>query len=75
MLALWGATAFGFVHAVAEYIAMTTFSDANWDVPPGTGYLTAAVLVTRVVLTVVIMRSPTPTDASAVVAPTPRYLL
>lgn len=38
----WGSTAFVGLHQVAEYAAMTTFSDANWDVPPGTGYLTAA---------------------------------
>jgi hypothetical protein len=30
---------------------MGTFSDANWDVPPGTGYLTAAGLGLAAVLT------------------------
>jgi hypothetical protein len=34
----WGTTAFGGLHQVVEYVWMTTFSDANWDVPPGTGY-------------------------------------
>jgi hypothetical protein len=42
--AAWGSTAFGGLHQIAEFVAMITFSDANWDVPPGTGYLTTAVL-------------------------------
>jgi hypothetical protein len=40
----WGSTAFGGFHQIADFVAMMTFSDANWDVPPGTGYLTTAVL-------------------------------
>ncbi len=40
----WGSTAFGGFHQIADFVAMITFSDANWDVPPGTGYLTTAVL-------------------------------
>ena len=44
LVVAWGSTAFGGVHQMAEYVAMSTFSDANWDVPPGTGYLTTAVL-------------------------------
>jgi hypothetical protein len=55
MLALWGATAFGFVHGYAEYMVMGIFSDANWDFPPGTGYLTAAVLILSSILTLVMM--------------------
>jgi hypothetical protein len=38
----WGSTAFVGLHQAAEFVAMVTFSDANWDVPPGTGYLTVA---------------------------------
>jgi hypothetical protein len=41
----WGSTAFVGMHQMFEYAAMSTFSDANWDVPPGTGYLTAAGLL------------------------------
>ena len=47
----WGGTAFGGLHQMAEYVAMITFSDANWDVPPGTGYLTAVGLILAGALT------------------------
>jgi hypothetical protein len=42
--AAWGSTAYGGFHQIADFVAMMIFSDANWDVPPGTGYLTTAVL-------------------------------
>jgi hypothetical protein len=44
-LVLWRTTAFGMVHAIAQWDAMVIFSDANWDGPPGTGYLTGATLI------------------------------
>lgn len=59
MVALWGASAFSVVHVVSEYAAMGMFSDANWDLPPGTGYPTALVLVASGVLTaLLVLRSP-----------------
>ena len=54
MLVLWGTTAFGFLHGIAEYITMGIYSNANWDFPPGAGYLTAAVLVISAILTATI---------------------
>ncbi len=42
---LWGATAFGMGHAIVEYIGMSAFNENNWDTPPGTGWITVAVLV------------------------------
>src|SRR5215213_8594387 len=47
----WGATAFGLVHLVVDYAAMVSFNSANWDVPPGTGYGTVAVLVAAATVT------------------------
>lgn len=65
LLALWGTTAFGAFHAIAEYLTMTMLSDANWDTPPGTGYLTAGVLlVSAGLIAVMTLRSP-PTSAAA----------
>lgn len=34
-------TAAGFGHLMTDYLVMTSFSEANWDSPPGTGFLTA----------------------------------
>ena len=42
---LWGATAFGMAHAIVEYMGMSLFNENNWDTPPGTGWITVAVLV------------------------------
>jgi len=42
---LWGATAFGMAHSIAEYMGMLLFNQNNWDTPPGTGWVTVAVLV------------------------------
>jgi len=36
----------GFAGPVAEYLLMVRWSELNWDAPPGSGYLTAAFLVT-----------------------------
>jgi hypothetical protein len=44
LAAAWGSTAFGGFHQIADFSVMTIFSDANWDVPPGAGFLTTAVL-------------------------------
>lgn len=52
LLALsWGATAFGLVHQLLDYSFMITTNSANWDVPPGTGYGTSAVLALSALLT------------------------
>ena len=59
LLVLWGTTAFGIVHAIVQWDAMVTFSDANWDVPPGTGYLTGTTLTISGLLTVLMtLRQP-----------------
>lgn len=39
----WAATSAGLVHQVIEYTLAMLFSDANWDMPPGTGLGSAAV--------------------------------
>jgi hypothetical protein len=50
---LWGTTAFGVMHMIAEYMIMIRFSDANWDDPPGTGYLTVATIAISAILTAI----------------------
>ena len=50
---LWGTTAFGAIHTIAEYVAMIIFSERDWDTPPGTGYLTVAVITISAVLTAI----------------------
>ena len=62
LLVLWGTTAFGFLHAAAEWIAMGVFSVATWDVPPGTGYLTGATLIISGLLTLLMTLRPPQTD-------------
>ena len=54
LVLLWATTAFGVFQGMFSYASMSTFSDANWDVPPGTGYTTAAVLVLAAVLTAIL---------------------
>lgn len=44
VLLAWGASAFGLFHVAMEFGMMITFSETNWDVPPGTGYGIALVL-------------------------------
>lgn len=51
--ALGGAAAFGAVPSMLEYTTMVQLSEADWDVPPGTGYLLAAVPIVAGVLTMV----------------------
>jgi len=59
LVVLWGTTAYGFVHGMAEYAIMIRFSDANWDCPPGTGYLTvAAITISAIVTTIMTLRAP-----------------
>jgi hypothetical protein len=49
----------GAIHVVVEYTIMIHFSDANWDAPPGTGYLTVAVITISAILTVIMtLRAP-----------------
>ncbi len=52
LVVLWGSTAFGPLQQAADFLIMSSWSTANWDVPPGTGVLTAATLVVSAVLTV-----------------------
>ena len=59
VVVLWGTTAFGFIHVMTEYAIMIWFSDANWDSPPGTGYLTVATITISAILTVIMtLRTP-----------------
>jgi hypothetical protein len=53
VVVLWGTTAFGLIHGMLEYTTMIWFSDANWDSPPGTGYLTVAVITISAILTAI----------------------
>ncbi len=59
MVALWGTTAFGGYHGMLEYMIMIGFSDANWDSPPGTGYLTvAAIIICAILIVIMTLRMP-----------------
>jgi hypothetical protein len=59
VVVLWGTTAFGAIHLIVEYVIMINFSDANWDDPPGTGYLTVAVITISAILTAIMtLRTP-----------------
>jgi hypothetical protein len=53
VVVLWGTTAFGLIQGMLEYTTMIWFSDANWDSPPGTGYLTVAVITIGAILTAI----------------------
>lgn len=44
-IVLWGVTAFGWAHTLAEYIIMEMFNQSVGGTPPGTGWITVAVLV------------------------------
>lgn len=44
LLALWGVTSFGWMRTIGDYMTMIIWSNANWDAPPGTGYVTAATM-------------------------------
>jgi hypothetical protein len=59
VVVLWGTTAFGALHTIAEFVAMIIFSDRDWDTPPGTGYITVAVITSCAILTVILtLRAP-----------------
>ncbi len=67
LLLAWGATAFGVIHQIVDYLTMVTLSDANWDTPPGTGYGIAVVLVAAAVgIAVVSLREGRPPAAERV---------
>jgi hypothetical protein len=53
VVVLWGTTAFGGIHTIAEFIVMVNFTEADWDTPPGTGYLSVATLTISAILTVI----------------------
>lgn len=59
----YGTTAVGIGHGIGEYILMSSFSDANWDVPPGTGYTTAGAIAVSAVLTLIMTIRPPQTPA------------
>jgi hypothetical protein len=59
VVVLWGTTAFGFIHGIADMFTMIIFSDANGDTPPGTGYLTVATITISAILTLIMtLRTP-----------------
>jgi hypothetical protein len=59
VVVLWGTTAFGGIHTIAEFIVMVNFTEADWDTPPGFGYLTVATLTISAILTVIMtLRTP-----------------
>jgi hypothetical protein len=66
VVVLWGTTAFGAIHLFADYVAMIIFSGTAWaeqgfpdESPPGSGYLTVAVITISAVLTVIMtLRAP-----------------
>lgn len=59
-LALLAAASLGFFPMMTDYAFMTSFSDANWDTPPGTGCPTVTVIVLCAValLALTLVRSP-----------------
>ena len=44
LVALWGVASFGWMRALSDYAISLATSAATWDVPPGHGYATAAVI-------------------------------
>jgi hypothetical protein len=60
-------SALGFAGMVADYMLMIRWSDADWDSPPGSGYLTAALLL-LCGIAVLIMTALSPRPASAATA-------
>jgi hypothetical protein len=53
VITLWGTTAMGAIHGGAEYATMIMLSAANWDTPPGTGYITVVVVTISAALTMI----------------------
>ncbi len=69
------ATATGHFHLIAEYIAAVVLSDANWDAPPGSGYLIVGMCLLSAVATAALwwldraaIRIPSPASAVPSVA-------
>jgi hypothetical protein len=56
LIVLWGVTSFGLFHCAGDFMIMMSWSSANWDVPPGTGWLTVAGLIASAVVTAVLTR-------------------
>ena len=58
-VALWGTTAFGIFHQMLAYMIMVGFSERDWDEPPGTGYLTVAVItISAILILIMTLRTP-----------------
>ena len=54
LILLWGVTSFGIFHLATDFMIMMGWSSANWDVPPGTGWLTVMGLVASAVLSAIL---------------------
>lgn len=65
LLLLGGATAFGALRGMVDYAVMITWSQANWDVPPGTGFAPALVLILCGVGVAVVTLGGAPAERSA----------
>jgi hypothetical protein len=48
------ATSTGHFHQITEYITAIVLSDANWDAPPGSGYLVVVLCLLAAISTVVL---------------------
>ena len=66
-VALAGSTAVGFVPSMLDHAFMASFSDANWDAPPGSGYPTVVVvaLLAVALLVITLVRRPAGVPAQA----------
>ncbi|MFT3942536.1 MAG: hypothetical protein QM705_01730 [Ancrocorticia sp.] len=54
LIGLWGVASYGVLHFASDYMLMIGFSAANWDVPPGTGYLSAAGMIVCALLVAIL---------------------
>ena len=64
----WSAAAsFGAVSMILDYLAMVALSDADWDTPPGSGYLPALWMATSgaIMIALTLVRAPDLVPASA----------
>ena len=57
IIVIWGVMSFGSFRLAFDFMIMMGWSSANWDVPPGTGWLTVTGLIASAVLTVVLTLS------------------
>ncbi|MFT3875383.1 MAG: hypothetical protein QM708_02990 [Propioniciclava sp.] len=61
LIVLAAVTAFSFLRIGMDYAVMSAWNSANWDAPPGTGYLSAAgLVVASVAVAVLTLRHRTP---------------